>query len=137
MLGNWEFPRGATTNIVFYVTNISEEEFRGGVLRITVSIKESPLGVGIQLRLKPHVNIPSIIPQEKTRIFEDRIPLSSEGQGWIKCKIDSNDNEPIEYFQAKGGISGGAGEWLRPFVVVNKEQLEIIKLFKGLGTRIH
>ncbi|MFY9870183.1 MAG: hypothetical protein WAK17_10725 [Candidatus Nitrosopolaris sp.] len=95
------------------------------------------LHLQVQLQLKPHVNIPSIIPQEKTRIFEDKIPLSSEGQRWEKCKIDSNDNEPIEYFRAKGGISGGAGEWLRPFVVVNKEQLEIIKLLKEIRDKIH
>ena len=137
LLGTWEFPRGTTTNILFFVTNISEEEFRGGVLReITVSINES-IGVGIQFQLKPHVNIPSIGPDEKTRIFEYKVPMSSEGQGWIKCKIDSNDKQPIEYFQAKGGISGGTEEWLRPFVVVNKEQLEIINLLKDIREKIH
>ncbi len=131
-LKQWELPRGSIVSIIFYLTNIGEMEFNGILKEVRITMGESGFQ-GAQVSRKVEGQIRAV-PQQKIKIHESSVLMIQEGLGWIKAEIKSNDDQPIEYYQITGNPP--LPEWAVPFVIINSEQLEIIKLLKEIRDRV-
>src|SRR5437660_2137709 len=132
-VGTREFPRGAEVNVIITMKNIGKSLFSGGRLtEIAASFDETAFGGGMRLRMKPEIKIQVLEPNQTIRLFQSSLTMYHEGLGWLRCKIQPDDGQPIEYFQDETVGSQGIDEWQNFYVVVNKEQLEILALLKQM-----
>jgi hypothetical protein len=130
-----EFPRAATVQFTYKATNIGETIFPGGVLK-EVSADFGPTGIGTlsTVNRAGHA-IKPIEPGRSETMYTWSLFMVQQGVVWVKCQIQADDNQPIEYFQGPSA-SLGTTEWKYPFSVINREQLMSVKLLNEINTKL-
>lgn len=136
LLEKWEMPRGSVIELVLYITNLSTSIFNGLVKEISTSFNETALGGSSVIRENVQVSIEGLPPNVKTKLYQTNVRMYSEGKGWMRCKLEANDKQPIEYLHSQEAMPLAGSEWLWGFDVINREQLEIIKALKEIRDKI-
>lgn len=126
-----EYPRGGSISVTLTFTNIGESDFPGGIIN-QVNLEH---GGGISQSWRTvNASIPVLKTKEKFTFSGQSFPIELEGLYWLKCKVEASDKKPIEFFQFEGGDAHE--EWMKPITVVNRENIEIIKLLEKLLEKI-
>jgi hypothetical protein len=131
----WELPRGSTIVLTYYVTNLSASSFSGRIKDISTSFNETSLGANSMVRENRQLIIQAIPQGQRVMFYRTNVRMYSEGQGWFRVIMAANDGQEIEYLSSVDGP--GTSQWQFGFVVINREQLEIIKLLKEISGKIH
>ncbi len=113
-----EVPRGNIFTASFTVKNIGKSVFPGGTLTFEV-VYTKRLSWGSD----PN-DLPGLQPDKSYEFeFTQPVPTFLDGLGWIYVEIASKDGEKVNLYKS---IEDGIVEkWGQPFLVVNRELLEI------------
>jgi hypothetical protein len=136
LLQQWEMPRGSTIMLTYYVTNLSDSSFCGKIKEISTSFGETSLGASSIVRENKQLMIRALPSRARTMFYVTRVRMYSEGKGWFRVIIEPNDGQQIEYFSSEEGPPTGS-QWQSGFDVINREQLEIIKLLREISGKLH
>lgn len=134
LLSYYEFPRGELVTFTFHISNLGNEYFNGILKEVTAKFGSTPLGDISVINNSPLIKIPSLAPQEDRIIYNIPLMMSPEGQGWLYCMIEADDKKEIQYYRAINSPS--MQQWHIGVMVVNKEQLRIIKLLENINNKI-
>lgn len=129
-----EIPRGLTVFVIYHITNKSKTKFSGTLKEIkTYFDRTMPSEEYYGLKDEKEISIVDLQENEKRQIYETKMQMSIEGNGWFECIVEPyNKEDEIKYFTNDGNQSLGTKLWTQPFKIINKEQLEIIALLKEI-----
>ncbi len=136
LVGDEEFPQGAVVSFKYKATNVGDAEFPGGMLQ-EVSAEFGLTGFGGSLKnwQNPNTTIEPIRKKETKELYPWKVALRIDGLMWMRCRIQASDKQPIEYFQSEKA-SIGTNEWSYPFIVINKEKLQTIRLLNQINQKL-
>jgi hypothetical protein len=131
-----EIPRGLTISVTFYITNLSNTNFNGTLTEINTLFNKTILGSDATIRKEEKTPITNLSKQ-KRELWRGDMQMFIEGNGWFECILKPyNKEDTIEYFTNGGNRSLGTKSWTQVFTVINREQLEIIKLLQEIRDKI-
>lgn len=126
-----EIPRGEMVEFRFKITNLGDLPFDGKIDKIGVKIIG---GVNsYKILNSPISNLRRLDTKEISEVY---FPMKFEGIIWVYCVIKSSDDSSVEYFQSSDEPLVGTDEWQLPLVIINREQLEILRLLKKINEKI-
>jgi hypothetical protein len=134
LLQKWEMPRGSTIMLAYYVTNLSDFSFSGKIIDMSTSFNETALGPTSMLRENRQLIIRALPRGHRIMFYQTNVRMYSEGKGWFRVVMVADDGQQIEYFSSTDGP--GTSQWQSGFDVINREQLEIIKLLKEISAKL-
>lgn len=135
-LKDWEFPRGSDADCIWYIQNIGNLEFAGVLKNITVLFDAASFGSATSIvKQDLQLRIDRLHVGETRRMYQSIFRMLLEGPGWFKCSLQADDGQHIEYYQGLGGPLLQTNEWMWGFNVINREQLQIIRLLDDLLKR--
>ncbi len=136
-----EIPRGLTIPINFYVTNLGVSSFDGTVKQIGFSFNKPNSEIVDITKDKPAYPIANLLEKsfkERKLFYRNTINIFEEGIVECICILKPyNEGDKIEYLTNNGNQSLGTKSWSHIFHVINREQLEIIKLLREIRDKIH
>jgi hypothetical protein len=126
--------RSEPCKISLRVKNLGAHKFPGG--SVTSLSIEYPLGGLSTVVHTPTTQLrcPEINPDETKILYSQNLTPISEGLAIIKVKIEADDKEPIEYFQAKEP-SPFKDEWYNFFYIVRREDVLILSILQQMLER--
>jgi hypothetical protein len=124
LLDGMEVVRGVRLGCELYITNRGEEKFPGGTIKY------------FRIRYKEHLNnrsdffgqqVSMLNQNESTKLFSVNFIPSEEGWFWLELAIESNDKQPIEYYQTKNASEEPDKiHWIDGYLSLNRENLDIL-----------
>lgn len=128
-----ELPRGIDSFFTFHLTNVGDTEFNGKLKTIIASYGGSGFGNVLTASHTPNHQI-FLGVKEKYTTPRARFDTYVEGLMVVSVEITADDNSPVEYLQ--GIDSTPLPGWLKPFFIVNREQLEMLLVLKKLESKL-
>lgn len=132
---DYEFPSSIFVILRFYVTNIGDKEFPGGILKKVEAHYDKSAG-SLTTFYFPDEKIKPISKGQRKEIYKWNTSFMMPGLAWLRCKIEAKDGQEIEYYQLPEKKNPLKESWNNAYRVVPKENLEIIKLLKAIKNKL-
>lgn len=131
LLKRREYPRSGLLSITLTITNNGQSDFPGGT--VTDVILDHTSGTYRTWRTL-NFQIPLLNPKQKCIVPASWFRLEVEGLFWLKSTIKAIDGQEIQFYQIGSGEP--ANVWMSPLVVVNRENLNIVRLLKEINIKL-